>query len=155
MTPIEFLGTASGAAAIPWLGKIAVEWVRRRNRPASTPPAPAYVETNGPKRSFSPTSFAAIVDEKAAARDSLRESVEQTGLLRQVVEGLGRLADRLDEHRDHLVEHVDSAAKRIIEDSQKTRHTVRSDVQAVRLELAVALGQPPPRQRLPSRPGGE
>jgi hypothetical protein len=152
MTLLEFLGTAGGGVAATVGGKVIIEIVKRQKQRSIIPPPQQEIQI-GPKRSFSPASFAAVLDEKQAMREFIKEQGAQTGFLRQIAEGVGTLSSRVGEMRDHVVEHVADSRKDVIAEVQKTRHNVRTDLQTVRLEIASALGQPPPRQRMPSRSG--
>lgn len=152
MTLLEFFGTAGGGVAATVGGKVIIELVKRQKQRSIIPPPQQEIQI-GPKRSFSPMSFAAVLDEKQAMREFIKEQGAQTGFLREIATGVGKLSDRMGDMRDHMVEQVDESRKEIMGEVQKTRHGIRTDLQTVRIEIASALGQPPPRARMPSRSG--
>jgi hypothetical protein len=148
MTLLEFFGTASGAASAPVLAKIGLEWIRSRRSSFRPAPPVAPVVVDIPRRSYSPSAFAAVLDEKQAMRESLREQGEQTALLRQVVTGLEKVGDGVEKIGDKIV----STTRVLHEDIKTTRHDVRNDLQTLRVEVAMALGNEPPHTRQPTNP---
>jgi hypothetical protein len=164
MTLLEFFGTTAGTAVTGVLGKIGLEWARRR--PSFRPvPNPSPVVVDLPRRSYSPSSFAAALDEKATARESLREQGEQTALLRQVVVGLEKVGeqtpllrqvvtglDKVGVGLEKVADKTVATARVLHEDMKTTRHEIHDDLKALHAEIAMALGNDPPRVRHPTNP---
>lgn len=172
---LTYLGLTGGGAGLPALLRFLGKVIDKRKGPRSfQPPDEVPVVQQGPRRSLSPSSFAAVIkekvsegieelDDKKMARESLLQQGQQTELLRQLVAGIERIPDR-----------IDSVAVALHEDIKDTRHEIRGDCGAIHLEIAGLAGPerfrqvqgliakqeasdplPPRRQRMPSRPGGE
>lgn len=130
--------------------RFAGKFVDKRRGRAFAPPDEIPVVQQGPRRSLSPSAVAAVVDDRRRTEDAIRAEERHTILLERIADAVERIPDTLAAHKEA-----------ILEDVQKTRHGIRSDLQTLRVDMAGMACRapgpplPPPRGRMPSRPGGE
>lgn len=157
MSMFEVGGGATASVVLLKAFEFGIAYFRRsRARHRSDPPSSEMKGAEAKTRSFSPGQMAAVTADRIQAaqmaREELVDRIETNNLLKRIAEGVESLKDTVAEGFRHVEE-------KVREDLKQTRHGLKDEIQAIRLEqpmICRAPGAPqlPQRGRLPSRPGG-